>query len=223
MSTLLRRPTESSQLDSSGRFERFNLQENPFPSDPFVNKDSTDKRVNGDIYEIEIRKPEYEKIETNFLKRRQADLNHIRLGYLIDTSFVGRGNGKSAFLVNLQHKINKEYCLDISDGHNKCFALLVTPEAGGRTKTFTAFVDQIFAAILRLRIIDESLAILRLEAVNELYPNANLGEDLKNEKILREQIRSPEWFAKKGFDASAIAERLSHNRFLQSIPSDFLS
>src|SRR5258708_6921146 len=84
MSTLLRRPTDSGTIDLSGKFEKFNLQENPFPSDPFVNKESTDKRVNGAIYEMEIRKPEYRKIEANFLKRPQADLNHIRLGYLIE-------------------------------------------------------------------------------------------------------------------------------------------
>ena len=72
MSTLLRRPTDVNQMDSRGRFEKFNLEENPFPSDPFVNKDSTDKRVNGEIYEIEIRKPEYEKIEENFLRHPQS-------------------------------------------------------------------------------------------------------------------------------------------------------
>ncbi|HEY0764032.1 MAG TPA: hypothetical protein VGD61_16775 [Pyrinomonadaceae bacterium] len=221
MSTLLRRPSDGGQFEARGRFERFNLEENPFPSDPFVNKDSTDKRVNGEIYEVEIRRPEYEKIEENFLRHPQADLNHIRLGYLVDTSFVGRGNGKSAFLVNLQQNINKEYCLDISDGHNKCFALLVTPEAGGRTKTFPSFVDQMFDAILRLRIIDECLAILRLEAITKLYPRTDLTEDLKNEKSLRERLRSPEWFWERDFDLSAISETVASNEFLQAVPPTF--
>jgi hypothetical protein len=221
MSTLLRRPTESRQLDLRGRYERFNLEENPFPSDPFVNKESTDKRVNGEIYEMEIRKPEYEKIESNFLKHPQSDLNHIRLGYLVDTSFVGRGNGKSAFLVNLQNNINKEYCLDISGGENKCFALLVTPEAGGRTKTFASFVDQIFAAVLRQHVIDECLAILRLEAIRELYPKTDLAKELRNENTLREQLRSAEWFRKKNFDLRAIADHVAANEGLQTLPATF--
>lgn len=221
MSTLLRRPTESRQLDLRGRYEKFNLEENPFPSDPFVNKESTDKRVNGEIYEIEIRKPEYEKIESNFLKHPQSDLNHIRLGYLVDTSFVGRGNGKSAFLVNLQNNINKEYCLDISDGENKCFALLVTPEAGGRTKTFASFVDQIFAAVLRQHVIDECLAILRLEAIRELYPKTDLAKELRNENTLRERLRSSEWFRKKNFDLRAISDHVASNERLQTLPATF--
>ena len=126
MSKLLQKPSAVNQRDVPGRFERFNLVENPFPSEPIVNKDSTDKRINGDIYEIEIRKKEYDQITNCFLKQSQSGPNHLRLGYIIDNVYIGRGNGKSAFLVNLQQEINRNYCLDISDGLNKCFAVYVT-------------------------------------------------------------------------------------------------
>ena len=52
MNKLLRKPAEAQQIDLQARFERFNLKENPFPSEPSVNKDSSDKRINGEIYEV---------------------------------------------------------------------------------------------------------------------------------------------------------------------------
>jgi hypothetical protein len=60
MSNLLRKPSQSQSLDSIGSYERFNLSENPFPSEPTVNKESTDKRINGNIYEMQIREHEFE-------------------------------------------------------------------------------------------------------------------------------------------------------------------
>ncbi|SRR5258705_12268249 len=102
MSKLLRRPSASLPTEIKGRFEKFNLAENPFPSNPFVDKNSEDKRINGDIYEIGIRTKEYDQIESIFLKQPQSDLNHLRLAYIIDESYIGRGNGKSALLVHLQ-------------------------------------------------------------------------------------------------------------------------
>ena len=44
MSKLTRKPTAQSQPNAPGKYERFNLSENPFPSEPVVeNKDSEDK------------------------------------------------------------------------------------------------------------------------------------------------------------------------------------
>jgi hypothetical protein len=85
------------------------LKENPFPSSPFVNPESNDSRTNGDIYEPSIREKEFEQVQKNFLAVPQSNPNHLRLGYIEDTSYVGRGNGKSAFLLNLQKKINRDF------------------------------------------------------------------------------------------------------------------
>ena len=65
----------------------------------------------------------------------------------MDTSYIGRGNGKSAFLVNLYNDINQDFGLDLSNNLNKCFAVLVSPELGGRTKTFSSFIDRFFDVI----------------------------------------------------------------------------
>ena len=110
MSKLLKKPKELQRIDVPAKYQKFNLTENPFPSEPSVNKESKDKRINGEIYEIEIRKEEYRQIENVYLKAPQSNPTHLRLGYIIDSSYIGRGNGKSAFLVNLQQTINQEYC-----------------------------------------------------------------------------------------------------------------
>ncbi len=221
MNNLLSRPSQEHALNAPARFEKFNLSENPFPSTPIVNKDSEDRRINGAIYESEIRRREYEQIEFAFLKQAQSDPNHLRLGYIIDTSYIGRGNGKSAFLVNLQQKINKAYCLDISDKVNKCFAVYVTPEPGGRTKTFSSFVDVFFQSILRSGIIRVCLATLRLEAIRELYPKVDLASVLRDEAALISDLNSEEWFKRRKFSLTDISIRIFQNKYLQELPADF--
>lgn len=218
MNRLLRKPSRSGPREALGKFEKFHLIENPFPSEPVVNKDSTDRRINGDIYEIEIRRKEYEQIETNFLKRPQSDPNHLRLGFIIDTSYTGRGNGKSAFLINLQNDINGQYSLDISNGENKCFAAYITPEPGGRTKTFPSFVDLIFEAIVRSNLLNVSIAILLIEAVRELYPNVPLDDD---EDLLIKNVFSAEWYSTNKMDLGNLFANVYANEFLQDLPSEF--
>lgn len=221
MTKLLRKPSEQNQQEMPGRFERFNLIENPFPSEPVVNKDSMDKRINGDIYEIAIRKKEYDQVATCFLKQPQSSPNHLRLGYIIDTSYIGRGNGKSAFLVNLQQDINKEYCLDISDGLNKCFAVYVTPEPGGRTKTFPSFVDLFFKAILDSNVVRECLATLRLEGIRALYPELVLDEATGDEAVLINNLNTKEWFDQNHIDLVKLSSHIFQNKYVQNLPPDF--
>jgi len=218
MSKLQRKPKQQQSVDLEAKYQRFALTENPFPTSP-VNKDSTDRRINGKIYEADIRTKEYEKIETAFLKAPQTDPSHLRLGYILDTSYIGRGNGKSAFLVNLIEKMNKEYCLDISNELNKCFAVYVAPEPGGRTKTFDSFVDLIFAVIYSSGIIDSSLASMRLDAIDEIYSDLNIDEN--NEQKIIESLNSEEWLKEQGIESRKLMEVILKNEFLQKIPDEF--
>ena len=219
MSKLLRKPSQEQGLDVNGKFEKFNLKENPFPSEPTVNQDSEDKRINGDIFEIEIRKKEYEHIKDNFLKQPQTDLNHIRLGYIIDTSYIGRGNGKSAFLVNLLQDINKDYCMDVSNNLNKCFAIYVSPEPGGRTKTFPSFVDLLFSSILRQNIIKVCLATLRLEAISAVHSEKKI--DVKDDSLLIGLLNSKDWYEGQGYDNDKVMQHIYSNKYLQDLPDTF--
>ena len=220
MDKFLKRPKQKQRADQESRYQRFYLTENPFPTEP-VNKDSNDRRINGEIYEKDIRTQEYDQIEDAFLKHPQSDLNRLRLGYICDTSYIGRGNGKSAFLVNLMRKINQNYCLDISDEINKCFALYITPEPGGRTKTFTSFAKLIFSSILQSGILDTCLASLRLEAISELYPGVDLTSQFSNEVELIECLNSEAKLNAKGIDSSRIMKKILENEFFQTLPVDF--
>jgi hypothetical protein len=219
MSNLLRKPTQVQSLESPGSYEKFNLSENPFPSEPTVNKESTDKRINGNIYEMQIRDREFKLVLTNFIKQPQNNPNHIRLGYIIDTSYIGRGNGKSAFLLNLLQIINKDYCLDISEGQNKCFAIYVSPEPGGRTKTFPSFVDSVYDAILKSGIISVCLATLRLEVIDQLYPKES--SEFNSEDDLIQKLNDQDWFNKTGIPYSDVQQLLLKNKNFQDLPSDF--
>lgn len=221
MSILLKKPTKLQPPSVPSRYEKFYLTENPFPLEPSVNQDSTDKRMNGNIYETEIHKKEFQQIIQNFLKQPQSNPNHLRLGYIVDTSYVGRGNGKSAFLVNLQQIINRQFCLDISEGSNKCFAVLVRPEPGGRTKTFESFINVLFQAIVRTNIIDICLATLRLEAIKELRPNIDSIVQGLDDEALVVKLNTREWFSEQKLDPSQIAETIYKNKYLQKLPEHF--
>ena len=219
MSNLLRKPNQPQNLNTVGLYERFNLSENPFPSEPVVNKESTDKRINGDIYEIQIREKEFDLVRKHFLIQPQNNPNHFRLGYIIDTSYIGRGNGKSAFLINLLHAINKEYCLDLTNEQNKCFGVYVSPEPGGRTKTFPSFVDCIFDALLKSNIISVCLATLRLEAISNLYPEFSL-ENMSEAHIV-ENLNEQKWFSDNNLSEREIDDLAFSNKDLQNFPPDF--
>lgn len=221
MSKLLAKPTDKYPNDVVGRFERFYLSDNPFPAEPAINKEAADKRINGSIYESEIRSIEFNKIRSRFLVQPQSNANHLRLGYIIDTSYVGRGNGKSAFLVNLQQKINKDYCLDISEGINKCFAVYVTPEIGGRTKTFSSFVDVIFGHLLKTEIIAVALATLRLEALLKIDINyQELIKDLDDTALVN-TLNDESWYKEHKIDINILSKTIFENEYLNSIPADF--
>lgn len=220
MVNLLKKPDKVGPSKILGRFEKFNLRENPFPSQPFVNKDASDNRINGKIFEMQIRLEEYQQIESNFLKVSQLDPAHLRLAYVVDTSYVGRGNGKSAFLVNLLERVNAEYCLDISAGANKCFAVYMAPEAGGRTKTFDRFVDLLFSSIIDSNIINYCLAALRLEAILSVYPEFKLSHFSSDQEMIA-NLNSEEWFQKYKIDSKDILRSMLKNDYLQSLPKDF--
>jgi len=220
MDRLTTRPTGASSEGPPGRFQRFNLLENPFPAVPMVNRDSADKRINGRVYEVEIRKNEYDHIKANFLEAPQSSPNHLRLGYVIDTSYIGRGNGKSAFLVNLQQNINNEYCLDISGGINKCFAVYLAPEQGGRTKTFPALMDLLMSAILRMGIINSCLAIVRLEALRSVYPQHRIDPDIGEEELIA-NLNSEDWYKQAGLSYPDISRRVRENPMLQTLSPEF--
>ncbi|MEI7636576.1 MAG: hypothetical protein WCJ37_04670 [Syntrophus sp. (in: bacteria)] len=221
MKKLLRTPSGRQLKDKPGKFERFKLIENPFPSEPVVNKDSEDKRINGNIYEIEIRRKEHDQVIEWFIKPTQSDPNHLRLGYIIDTSYIGRGNGKSAFLINLLHDINRGYCLDLSSDLNKCFGVYVAPEPGGRTKTFPIFLDLLFNSIIASNVIKSSLATLRLEAIRDQNPTCFSKIEVLDDEDIADKLNDSEWLKELGVDVDGISDIIYKNEYMQDVSPDF--
>lgn len=225
MTNLLRKASSQIGDIPPGKFEKFNLVENPFPAQAILNKDSKEKKFNGSIYEPEIRTAEYEKLLNNFIRKAQNDLNHQRLGFIQDSSYIGRGNGKTAFLLNMVKKINAQHCLDLSDNLNKCFAIYFQPESGGKTKTFDVFTDIFFQAILDNEVIKHSLAILRLEAIIKLKGKDVLDEFASDEEIIN-NLNDGNWLTNNEKIMSNISHRditleILKNDFLQDCSNDF--
>ena len=167
MKNLLKKPTSEIPTDRKAKYEILNLKENPFPNTPFVNKISPDDRYNGSIYEASIRQEELDLIIDNFIKVPQSSPNHLRLGYILDNSYVGRGNGKSAFTLNLIDKVNDDYCLDLSNNINKCFGLHISPLPSGKSKTFYDLVDLIFEEIIN----KDDVMVQEVILLSTEYPN----------------------------------------------------
>jgi hypothetical protein len=204
------------------KFEKYGLLENPFPITPYVNQDSPEKKYNGNIYDDSIRQDEFEKIKTNYLNVPQSEADHLRLGFIVDKSFIGRGNGKSSFLLHLNKAINNDYCLDISSGVNKCFSIYFSPDGGGAIKSFDKFVDNFFQAICKKKIINEVLAILRYEAIEELNDWKDINvRDLEEEDIV-EKLNDNQWIMQytKSF-RSIIAKQIFKKPLLNTLPANF--
>jgi hypothetical protein len=227
MNRLFSKPSAQIGNIPSGRFEKYFLTENPFPSTALLNKDSEQKKVNGSIYEPGIRELELSKVQRNFLQFPQSDSNHLRLGLISDSSFIGRGNGKTSFLINLVREINADYCLRLSNDVNKCFAIYLQPEAGGRTKTFDAFVDILFSALYGSGIIKSSLAILRANAIVKLQGSDQFLSNFPSEDVLIEKLNDANWYHNDAKDLLVniskkdIAVEIFKSRHLQNISRDF--
>lgn len=222
MSRLKKKPKDQNPEDVKARYEALNLTDNPFPLSPYVNKENADNRYNGSIYESKIREAEYNQIIENFIKVPQSNPNHIRLGYIQDNSYVGRGNGKSAFALNLVNIINKDFCMDISDDLNKCFGLHIQPAPSGRTKTFDSFVDLIFQAIIDQDLIKYSLTSLRLDALNELLSAEQMEEHFSGEEEeVLEKLNTVSWFQENDTEINVVTKKIYEKSGMNKLGSGF--
>ncbi len=221
MVNLIRKPSEALSQPPAGKYNKFNLVENPFPPEPAVNKNAPDKRFNGEIYEMAIREKEYNAVVNTFLSKPMNSASHRRMGYLRDASYIGRGNGKSAFLIHLQNEINKDFCDEVSGGANKCAALILSPEAGGRSRSFQSFVDLIFQNMLESELIESCLTILRYEVIADRYPDvAKKLESLDAQQII-DSLKNESWYSDNDINYSAIQAGFDALNDFGQLPSDF--
>lgn len=213
----LKRPNAALDPKKEARFNCYGLRDNPFPSEPFVNRNSSDSRVNGDIYDATLRLDEHSKLTNSFFVPERREASHLKLGYIEDTSYLGRGNGKSAFILNACEAINEGYCLEQSKGANRCFSLILNPRPGGKTKTFEAFVDLLLTAIHESDFIEIAIGSLVLEALATTHEYEEALNEITDEASLKACVYSHEWHERHNIDRSMISEYLSSNSFLSQI------
>lgn len=200
-------------------YERYNLKDNPFPYDPFLEPESDNVRVNGTIYNEAIKSKELKRLENIFLKQT-IDGNHKRLGYLIDANYTGRGNGKSALLLHLKNKINNDYGYAVSDGVNRTFALYVKPQPSGQTAKFWQLSEDIIKQILKLDLISDCLITLRYKAIESFEGGyEKLVELLKEEDDFNNLLNS-DWLNKNGFSEFHINEIVAKDLRNNGVSSD---
>lgn len=212
--------------ERSSEYIKFKLTENPFPATPFMALQSPDKRINGTIYEKSIREEEYLQLKENFLSKSQSDFSKSRLGFLMDTSYVGRGNGKTAFLMHLlKTNINNDYCYAISSGENKCFGLYIQPEIGGKTKTFEKLVEKMLIEILTKNTLKDCIVSIYLTIIIDMYPEveqkimSSLQQYEENEYY--SAISNPDWYTTNNIDLSQVESSLRENLYIKNLSSDF--
>lgn len=81
-------------------YERYFLQDNPFPATPLLDPNSDDDRVNGKIYNPHIREAEISSFENKIRQR-------LPLIYIENTEYE-RGAGKSALLVQQWRQLQNQ-------------------------------------------------------------------------------------------------------------------
>lgn len=223
MSRIFKKASAPVDFEANNKYGKFRLVENPFPTMASVNESSPEKKYNGSIYEESIREEEYNKVSHNFLEVPQANPDHLRLCFLSDTSYIGRGNGKTSFLVNLMRIINRDYCLDISKENNKCFSVYFSPDGGGVVKTFERFVDYFFNSIIKSNVINECLAVLRYEAISKLgWKDLKIDKHFSSDDDIITKLTDDEWFKNNiPYYKREVAEEIIKLPQLSSLPSDF--
>ena len=199
-------------------FLKFNLKENPFPYNPFIEPESDDPKRNGEIFDEKIRHKELEKFERNFLKQ-PIEGDHNRVGYLMESSFTGRGNGKSAFLVNIQNSINKDFGATVSMNINKCFSLYFKAKASGQNAKFWQVSQEIIKELASKKIFEDCLVTLRYKLLEE-----NLWLDEIQKEMIEEQdyynLLSNAWLTKKGINFPVFNSKLRQKLIDAGISTD---
>ena len=174
-------------------YERYGLRENPFPDSPTVTPESSDPRVNGEIYCRALRLQEEAQFE-RLLIPKPGQSEPRRIALLMDyATRRGRGIGKTAFLNEQRRRIMSDLGNELTGSAYVLMAAHIVPESGGRTRKFWQFVRLIARALGSNRCIAH--AIWRLRAFSGEIPDdilsridpEDLGATIGNDLWLQDQ------------------------------------
>ena len=189
--TLLRKSQPLPAAESP--YRRFGLTDNPFPFSPTITPESSDPRVNGDIYSEELRLDAQSRFERLLIPGKDS-VTPRSLALLMDyATRRGRGIGKTAFLNHQQRRIMADLGYQLTDGAYVIMGALVIPEGGGRTRKFWQFIRLIAQALNSGNCI--ATALWRARAFSGVIPSGvleridpnNLAGTLGNDRWLSEQ------------------------------------
>jgi len=109
-------------------YEIYGLKDNCFPSDAILKPGSEDPRQNGLIFSVNARAKEIEEFEKKFMGKKTSFNDRYRCGFLWAEGgrTIGRGMGKTALALYMQHRINNGYGENYFDGKEKFFLSYVS-------------------------------------------------------------------------------------------------
>jgi len=199
-------------------YSKYNLKENPFPYNPFIEPESEDPKRNGKIFDENIRLKELKKFKESFLLPPLTG-DHNRIGYLLESSFTGRGNGKSAFLVNIQNSINSDFSATVSNNLNKAFSIYIKAKASGHNAKFWQISQEIIKELANKKIFEDGLIALRYEVLEENDWSKNLNKSLNNEEDYKNLLDNG-WLLQKGINFPVFHQKLKQKMIAAGISSD---
>lgn len=172
---------------SENPYVKFGLSQNPFPDKPFIVPESNDPRLNGEIYQADLRSTEEAQFERLLIPRKERpEVRPVAL--LMDyATRRGRGIGKTAFLNHQRRRIMRDLGGQLTNGSFVLLAAQITPDPAGNTRKFWQFTQQIADALnsgnciawalWRLRAVSGVIPDEVLSKVNPENPESTLGDD----------------------------------------------
>lgn len=233
MGSMFRKPLEPQ--DRVNKYEIYGFLQNPFPVDPTVKPNSTDKRENGSIFLTELREQEFAEFSDKFIN------NESKIGFLMDyAAYKGRGIGKTAFLNYEKNSINNDLGEQITSGKDVIYVVYASPDPNKRDRNWASISRTIYQSMLNSGLFLVAFARLRAfsgeipDSVLEKIEGQNYEDTIANDKWLLDNgvsVEKVNYIVRKtlmniGFDISFPemglfnTEEDSYKAFLNALSAD---
>lgn len=177
------------QIPQSNPYNSLGLRDLPFATEPVLNPDSQDPRVNGTIYAYSPVRDTVERFE-RLLIRPDDFQNRVKLAFLWSKGDVqqGRGMGKTALLRYFQRRINKDWGATEFNGQFSAVVVYASfPQQVDRRYmeqlAWAALVD-----ICRNKVLDVARAALRRDALSDQQVEAVVTADEDYANLLDDAV-----------------------------------
>lgn len=186
------RKVEKSKVQTTGKYDIFGFNRNPFPRLPGVIINDPDNRQNGSIYFNDLRQEEASQFE-NILIPTEDRVETKSIAFLMDyATRRGRGIGKTAFLNYKRGQIMSDLGASLSNNTEVLFAVYVAPVPSDNYRKFFSISKLILTSIIDQEIL--SLAMCRLRVYTGLIHedvlsevNGPINETIGNDEWLRQR------------------------------------